>query len=77
MSEENFEKQLNLLEQAVERLESGDLSLEESLQIYEEGMLRIRHCREALALAEQKVEILQENADGMLKSKPFPTSEDA
>ena len=76
MSEENFEQHIKLLEQAVEQLERGDLSLEESLQVYQEGMLRARACREALQQAEQRVERLQESAEGELVRTPFDRPED-
>ena len=46
------------LEVLVERMESGDLSLEESLSAFEQGIALTRHCQEALRAAEQKVEIL-------------------
>ncbi len=71
MSEENFEQQLKLLEQAVEQLESGELTLEESMRVYEEGVLRAKRCREALQQAEQRVELLRENTDGDLEKIPF------
>jgi exodeoxyribonuclease VII small subunit len=77
MSDLNFEDQLKLLEQAVERLEGGDLTLEESLKVYEEGVLRVRQCRDALGKAEQWVTQLQEDAEGALKSTPFTPSGDA
>jgi len=76
MSEENFEQQLTLLEQAVERLESGELSLEESMQVYEEGVLRAKRCRDALAQAEQRVVQLRETADGSLDESPFDRGEE-
>ena len=50
------------LEQIVERLEQGDLSLEESLAAFERGVLLTRTCQSALKEAEQKVEILLKKA---------------
>ena len=53
-TEENFEYHLKLLEKAVEQLESGELSLEDSMRVYEEGVQRARLCREQLQRAEQR-----------------------
>jgi len=53
-----FETSMRDLETIVERLEKGDLSLEESLAAFERGVLLTRSCQAALKEAEQKVEIL-------------------
>ncbi len=50
------------LEEIVERLEHGDLPLEESLKAFERGILLTRNCQSALKDAEQKVEILLKKA---------------
>ena len=52
------------LEEIVERLEHGDLPLEESLKAFERGILLTRTCQSALKEAEQKVEILLKRAGG-------------
>lgn len=58
-----FEKALQELETLVERMEQGELSLEESLAHFEKGVQLSRTCQQALRDAEQKVEILmQKNA---------------
>lgn len=54
----NFEKNLSTLEKLVEALESGDLSLEQSLNQFEKGVKMTRECQAALEAAEQKVEML-------------------
>ncbi len=54
----DFEQSLTDLEQLVEEMESGSLSLESSLQKFEQGIQLIRGCQKALTEAEQKVEIL-------------------
>ncbi len=56
----NFEKTLAELEQLVEKMEKGDLSLEESLKYFERGILLTKTCQQALSEAEQKVRILLE-----------------
>jgi exodeoxyribonuclease VII small subunit len=55
-----FEDALNELEQLVNRLERGDMTLEESLQAFERGVNVTRTCQKALQEAEQKVQILVE-----------------
>ena len=57
---QGLEKSLQSLEAVVEKMESGDLSLEESLQAFEEGVRLTRDCQQALRAAEQKVRILLE-----------------
>ena len=54
----DFEQALKELEGLVERMEKGELSLEDSLQAFERGIELTRHCQTALKSAEQKVEIL-------------------
>jgi exodeoxyribonuclease VII small subunit len=54
----SFEDTLGELEQLVNRLERGDISLEESLQCFERGVSLTRSCQKALQEAEQKVQIL-------------------
>ena len=54
----NLEQSLDTLEALVERMESGDLSLEDSLKAFEEGVKLTRECQQALRAAEQKVRIL-------------------
>lgn len=60
----DFEKSLSKLESIVEKLESGDQSLEESLKLFEEGIHLTRGCQQALQQAEEKITILtQQNQD--------------
>jgi len=56
----NFEKTFSELEELVKKMEGGDLSLEESLQYFERGILLTKNCQQALNKAEQKVRILLE-----------------
>lgn len=55
-----FEASLTKLESLVEQMESGDLSLDDSLKLFEEGIKLTRECQQALASAEQKVSLLLE-----------------
>lgn len=58
----NFESALAELETLVETLEQGDISLEESLKLFERGVTLTRNCQKALQEAEQKVQILLEKS---------------
>ena len=58
----NFETSLKELEALVEKMEQGDLSLEESLSHFERGVQLSRACQQALKAAEQKVEILMKKS---------------
>ena len=60
----DFETAMRDLEELVERLEQGDLPLEESLAAFERGVMLTRSCQTALKEAEQKVEILLKKAGG-------------
>lgn len=60
----DFEKALAELEKLVETMETGDMSLEDSLKQFERGVALTRSCQKALADAEQKVQILLQNSDG-------------
>ncbi|WP_031432933.1 exodeoxyribonuclease VII small subunit [Methylomarinum vadi] len=65
-----FENSMEELEQLVEQMEKGDISLEESLQSFERGIKLTRTCQKALQEAEQKVQILLEK-DGKQTLEPF------
>lgn len=54
----NLEKSMGELEQIVEQLEGGDLTLEKSLAQFEKGIKLSRECQQALSAAEQKVQVL-------------------
>ena len=71
----DFEAALAELEQLVETMEQGDLSLEQSLKDFERGIQLTRSCQKALSEAEQKVQILLEK-DGAEQLQPFTPEED-
>ena len=56
----HFEKSLDQLEQLIQKMETGQLSLESSLHCFEEGISLIKQCQKALTEAEQKIQILTE-----------------
>ena len=59
-----FEASLGELEAVVRQLENGDLPLEESLKLFEDGVKLSRECRERLASAERRIEVLMKDNDG-------------
>jgi exodeoxyribonuclease VII small subunit len=71
----DFEASLEELEALVDRLEQGDLPLEEALRTFERGVALTRTCHAALATAQQKVEILlaQGGAAGERRVREFDT----
>lgn len=74
MAKERFEDSLDKLEKIVSRLEEGDIPLEESLKLFEEGIRLSRFCNQKLDEAEKRVEILLKGKDGMIKASPFDPS---
>ncbi|MCX7120850.1 MAG: exodeoxyribonuclease VII small subunit [Gammaproteobacteria bacterium] len=58
----NFEKSMDQLNQLIEKMETGQLSLEASLQHFEQGISLIRQCQQTLTNAEQKIQVLTEKA---------------
>ena len=67
----DFESALKSLEDIVGQLESGDLTLDRALELFEEGVKMSRFCNSKLEEAERKVEVLIKAADGTLKETPF------
>ena len=65
----SFENDLKRLEELVNKMESGDATLEESLVWFEQGMDLIRSCQAQLNNAEQKVQELIQNTDGKIDIK--------
>jgi len=74
MPKEKFEDALSKLEKIVSTLEEGDIPLEESLKLFEEGIRLSRFCNQKLDDAEKKVEILLKGKNGLLKAHPFDPS---
>jgi len=74
MAKERFEDALNKLERIVSKLEEGDIPLEESLKLFEEGIRLSRFCNQKLDEAEKRVEILLKSKEGDLRPHPFDPS---
>ena len=65
----SFEEQLTALEKVVERLERGELSLDESVRLFEEGMKLSEACKVQLESAEGKIQVLVDGAKGAMKAR--------
>jgi exodeoxyribonuclease VII small subunit len=67
----DFEKSLARLEEVVRKLESPQLSLDEAMKLFEEGVGLSKECQKQLEEAEGRVEILLKKADGKMAAEPF------
>jgi exodeoxyribonuclease VII small subunit len=67
----SFEESLKKLEEIVAQMERGDLPLEESVRLFEEGTRLSADCRKQLEEAEGKMEMLVRQRDGSMKREPF------
>jgi exodeoxyribonuclease VII small subunit len=76
MAEKKFENALTRLEEIVKELESGDLPLEQSLKLFEEGIKLSRICNKRLEDAERRVDILLKDKNGSIKAEPFEEKEE-
>jgi len=71
-----FEKHLTQLETVVERLERGDLALDESVRLFEEGMKLSHACKEELEQAEGRIQVLVETKGGKMQAAELEVEED-
>ena len=76
MSDIKFEDALQRLEQIVDELEAGNLPLEDSLKVFEEGVGLARRCAKYLDEAEKRIETLTRDESGVLKTAPFDLADD-
>jgi len=72
-----FEKAFQQLEKIVQRLESEELPLDESLQLFEEGIRLSRFCNSKLEEVEKKIELILADAKGQPVTEPFEPEADA
>jgi len=70
--EPNFEAALKRLEEVLDSLEHGNLSLEEAMVAFEEGVRLVRLCHQKLDEVEQRVELLLKDDAGRFFTRPFP-----
>lgn len=66
-----YEQQLQQLETLIKQLENGDLSLDQTLAAYEQGVALIRACQQQLEQAEQRIQLLAHGANGEETLIPF------
>lgn len=71
MEKKSFEEAMKRLEKIVSELETGELPLEKSLKMFEEGMNLVNFCSKKLDEAEQKVNILIKDKNGRYMEEPF------
>jgi len=71
MAELKFEEALKKLEKIVKQLEDGELSLDEALKVYEEGIELSRECAQRLDNAKKKIDVLVKNKKGAFGLKPL------
>jgi exodeoxyribonuclease VII small subunit len=76
MAEKKFETALARLEEIVRDIEQGDLPLEQSLKLFEEGIKLSRLCNTRLEEAERKVEVLLKDKAGNVNATPFEDQEE-
>jgi exodeoxyribonuclease VII small subunit len=76
MSDIKFEDALERLERIVDALEAGNLGLEESLKVFEEGVGLARRCARYLDEAEKRIELLTRDESGALRTEPLLLDED-
>lgn len=74
--EMSFEESLSSLEKIVSQLEEGDLPLEKSLELFEEGVRLSRKCQQKLELAERKIEILVKDSEGGASVEDFEEADE-
>ena len=76
MKEQTYEESMKELEQVIKDLESGELSLDESIKKFEKGMKLSKYCNSLLEDAEKKITVLIENESGELIEEDFKIEED-
>ena len=64
---ESFEESLAMLEESVQRLEAGDLKLEEALEVFEKGVAASRTCGQWLDQTRERVQVLTADAEGQFR----------
>lgn len=76
LNELDFEHAYQELEAIVDRMERGEQTLEQSLHDFERGVALMKHCHGVLRTAEQKVDVLIKDNDGLFSTEPFDTNRD-
>jgi exodeoxyribonuclease VII small subunit len=77
MAKKTFEQSMKQLEQIVQDLESGDLTLEKAIKKFEEGIQLSKFCSKKLEETEQKVSILLKDSNGEITESPFKPEDES
>jgi exodeoxyribonuclease VII small subunit len=72
----SFEKAMARLDEIVERLESGEASLDETIRLFEEGKRLGQECRRQLTAVEKKIQVIVEQENGDIETTDFKEAED-
>ena len=75
MKELKFEQALDNLENIVKQMEEGDIPLDKSIKLFEEGVKLVKFCSNRLREIEKKVEILKKDVNGVTHKEPFELNE--
>jgi exodeoxyribonuclease VII small subunit len=75
MAKKSFEQSMKQLEQIVFELESGELTLEQAIKKFEEGIELSKYCSQKLEETERKITLLMQNNTGLPAEKPFPAED--
>ncbi|MGD8763780.1 MAG: exodeoxyribonuclease VII small subunit [Desulfobacteraceae bacterium] len=76
MAKKTFEQSMKQLEQIVQDLESGDLSLENAIKKFEEGIRLSKYCSKKLEETEKKISILLKDNNGEITEAPFKAEDE-
>jgi len=76
MAKKTFEQSMKQLEQIVQDLESGDLSLEKAIKKFEEGIQLSKFCSKKLEETEKKISILLKDTNGEITEAPFQAEDE-
>ena len=77
MKDIKFEEAMQRLESEVKKLESGNMTLDQSIESFEEAVKLVKICNEKLESAERRVRILTESGDGSITDLPFDSEDEA
>jgi exodeoxyribonuclease VII small subunit len=75
-AKKSFEAAISQLEEVVQKLEKGELSLDASIEVFQQGIELTKYCNKRLDEVEKKISILIEDDNGGLLEKSFPGTED-
>lgn len=75
-SKKSFENAITELEEVVEKLEKGELSLDDSIEVFQKGIELSKYCNKRLDEVEKKISVLIEAENGELQEKEFSNSEE-